>query len=164
MDESDLLVEGHVDALFHAAEPRAFVEGHPKCVCLFDDSRAVEQAYYRKTGIFPIMHAVAMRKDVVAANPGLARAVFDAYAASKQSLYGWQRSLGWVLNSQPWFSQEMEEARAVMGENFYSYGFSDNNRKTMTTLLRYCYEQRLSGRLVDVEELFLDESLGWGEA
>ena len=62
MDESELLVAGEVDALFHAAVPRAFVEGHPKVGRLFADSRATEQDYYRKTGIFPIMHAVAVRK------------------------------------------------------------------------------------------------------
>jgi len=57
-DESDLLESGEVDALFHAAQPRAFIEGHPKVGRLFPNSRAVEQAYYEKTGIFPIMHAV----------------------------------------------------------------------------------------------------------
>ena len=59
MDESDLLERGEVDALFHAAEPRGYVEGHPRISRLFEDSKSVEQAYYRKTGIFPIMHAVA---------------------------------------------------------------------------------------------------------
>ena len=67
MDESDLLVEGVVDALFHAAEPKAFVEGNPLCVRLFLDSRSTEQAYFTKTGIYPIMHAVAIRRDVVEA-------------------------------------------------------------------------------------------------
>lgn len=164
LDESDLLIEGHVDALFHAAEPRAFVEGHPMCVRLFSDSRAVEQEYYRETGIFPIMHAVAMRKDVIAAHPDLPRAVFDAYVSSKQALYDWQRGLGWVLNSQPWFSQDMEDARAVMGDNFYSYGFSEANLKTMRTLLAYAHEQGLAERAVTVEDLFLPESLSWGAA
>lgn len=64
-DESDLLVDGDVDALFHALEPRAFVEGNPKVARLFSDVRSVEQAYFEKTGIFPIMHAVAVRNDFV---------------------------------------------------------------------------------------------------
>jgi 4,5-dihydroxyphthalate decarboxylase len=66
-DESDLLVDGDVDALLHAAEPRAYQEGHPKVARLFADSRRAERAYYAKTGIFPIMHAVAVRRDVILA-------------------------------------------------------------------------------------------------
>ena len=63
-DESDLLLDGDVDAIFHAAEPRAFVEGDGRIVRLFSDYRKVERDYYARTGIFPIMHAVAVRNDV----------------------------------------------------------------------------------------------------
>jgi 4,5-dihydroxyphthalate decarboxylase len=64
-DESDLLESGEVDALFHAAEPRAYIEGHPKVSRLFPDFRKTERAYFEKTGIFPIMHAVAIRNTLV---------------------------------------------------------------------------------------------------
>ena len=70
-DESDLLIDGDVDALFHAAEPRAFLEGHPKVKRLFDDPRKVEQEYYKRTGIFPIMHSVAIRNDLIEQYPWL---------------------------------------------------------------------------------------------
>jgi hypothetical protein len=70
VDESDLLAEGHVDALFHAAKPRAIVEGHPDVRTLFPDSRAVERDYYARTGIFPIMHAVAVQRGAVREHPG----------------------------------------------------------------------------------------------
>ena len=86
-DESDLLVDGDVDALFHAIEPRAFVEGHPKVKRLFNDPRATEREYFSRTGIFPIMHAVAIRNDVIDANPWLPEAVFSAYSRSKQMEY-----------------------------------------------------------------------------
>ena len=86
-DESDLLVDGDVDALFHAAEPRAYQEGHPKVARLFADSRKTERAYFTKTGIFPIMHAVAVRKDVIQAHPRLPKAVFHAYSQAKQLMY-----------------------------------------------------------------------------
>ena len=55
-----MLVDGDVDALFHAAEPRAFQEGNPNCVRLFADAKAVERDYYERTGVFPVMHAVAV--------------------------------------------------------------------------------------------------------
>ena len=79
-DESDLLLDGDVDALFHAIEPRAFAEGHPNVKRLFVDPRATERAYFKKTGIFPIMHAVAIRNDVIDAFPWLPEAVFLAYS------------------------------------------------------------------------------------
>ena len=65
-DESQLLVDGDVDALFHAVEPKAYVEGNPIVGRLFSDFRSTEHAYFKKTGIFPIMHAVAIRNDIAA--------------------------------------------------------------------------------------------------
>lgn len=86
-DESDLLVSGDVDALFHAAEPRAFVEGDPRVARLFADYRVTEQAYYKKTGIFPIMHAVAIRNSLIDKNPWLPESVFTSYAQAKKIMY-----------------------------------------------------------------------------
>lgn len=63
-DESDLLADGDVDATFHAAEPRAYIEGHPKVRRLFPDYRSTERDYFKKTGIFPIKHAVAIKNSL----------------------------------------------------------------------------------------------------
>ena len=164
-DESDLLESGEVDALFHAAEPRAYIEGHPKVARLFPDSRAVERAYFSKTGIFPIMHAVAIRKDVLEQYPWLAEAVFTAYSRSKQLAYDYLSKSAWYKTSLPWVTQEMEETRALMGKNYWPYGI-EANRKTLTALFRYSYEQGLSARELTIKELFhpsglhLTESLG----
>src|SRR5210317_961531 len=108
-DESDLLESGEVDALFHAAEPRAYVEGHPKVARLFPDFRKTERAYFTKTGIFPIMHAVAIRNNLVQQNPWLPKAVFDAYSKAKQLMYGQLKKIGWATISLPWAAQEIEE-------------------------------------------------------
>jgi 4,5-dihydroxyphthalate decarboxylase len=158
-DESDLLVSGEVDALFHAAEPRAFIEGNPNCVRLFSDSRAVEQAYYQKTGIFPIMHAIAIRNDVIEAHPWLPQAVFQAYSEAKQQVYDFQRKHAWFKTTQPWISQELEQTREIMGNNFYSYGFTKNNRSALNALFRYCHDQGLANRVVTIEELFHPSTL-----
>lgn len=160
MDESDLLVEGVVDALFHAAEPKAFVEGNPLCVRLFEDSRTTEQAYFKETGIYPIMHAVAIRRDVVDANPEVIAAVFDAYSNAKSKLYSFQRKAAWYINTVPWISQELEQTRAIMGDNFHSYGMTEANRKTLEALFRYCYGQGLSQEKLSVEDLFHPSSIG----
>jgi 4,5-dihydroxyphthalate decarboxylase len=116
-DESDLLLDGHVDALFHAAEPKAFTQGHPKVRRLFADPRATERDYFARTGIFPIMHAVAMRNDLIVAYPWLPEAVFKAYSRAKQIRYETMR-MEWLLGTLPWFGQELDETQKLMGENF----------------------------------------------
>ena len=157
-DESDLLTSGAVDALLHAAEPRAYVEGHPGVARLFRDYRTVEREYYGRTGIFPIMHAVAIRNDVAKAHPWLPAAVFKAYAAAKKAMYGELKNLGWAAISLPWVGPEIEETRKLMGENFWSYGI-EPNRKVLETLFRYSHEQGLSSRVLAVDELFHPSTL-----
>ncbi|MHC4306584.1 MAG: ABC transporter substrate-binding protein [Planctomycetota bacterium] len=152
-DESDMLVDGDVDALFHAAEPEAFREGNPDCIRLFPDSRQTEREYYTKTGLFPIMHAVAVRLDVVNEHPWFLKAVFDAYCQAKQLAYKQMKSLGWATNMLPWYGQELHDTIALMGENFWPYGI-EPNRKTLEALFRYSHEQGLSSRRLSIEELF----------
>ena len=158
-DESDLLESGEVDALFHAAQPRGFIEGHPKIARLFPDSKKAEKDYFKKTGIFPIMHVVAIKKSVLAEYPWLAKAVFDAYSEAKQISYQQMARIGWAADSLPWYGQELEETVAVMGKNFYSYGLSKSNRKTLKTLFQYSYEQGLAKKKLTIEELFAKEGL-----
>jgi 4,5-dihydroxyphthalate decarboxylase len=152
-DESDLLESGEVDALFHAVEPRAFVQGHPKVERLFSDYRRTEQAYFSKTGIFPIMHAVAIRNDVAKAHPRLPEAVFDAYSNAKRLMYSELKKLGWATISLPWIGQEIEDTRKLMGENYWPYGI-EPNRKALETLFRYSHEQGLAEKRLTIEELF----------
>jgi 4,5-dihydroxyphthalate decarboxylase len=157
-DESDLLLDGDVDAIFHAAEPKAYVQGDERVVRLFPDFRKVEHDYYAKTGIFPIMHAVAIRNDVIEQHPWLPRAVFDAYVEAKQKMYIQMDKMGWAMNSIPWFAKELEETKALMGDNFWSYGISQN-RKPLEALFQYSYEQALAKKHLKVEDVFLPESL-----
>ncbi len=161
-DESQLLLDGEVDALFHAAQPRAFIDGHPKVARLFPDSRATEQDYYRRTGIFPIMHAVAVRKTLLDADDKLAEKLFLAYSRAKKRAYQYKSRLGWASNMLPWYSQELEATRALMGANFYSYGLPEN-RKALETLFRYSHHQNLASRRLTVEELFHPSSLALTE-
>ena len=153
LDDSDLIERGEVDALFHAVEPRCYQEGSPLVRRLFPDHRRVEQDYFRRTGIFPIMHAVAVRRDVVAEHKWLPRAVFDGYVAAKAAAYRQMSRLGWATNMLPWFGQELEDTKALMGANFYPYGIAPN-RKALETLLRYSYTQGLAARALTVDELF----------
>lgn len=162
MDESDLLVNGQVDALLHAAEPKAWVEGDPRVRRLFPDFRTVEHAYYAKTGIFPIMHAVAIKKDVIDAHPDMPKAVFNAYSQAKTLMYE-QQKLAWMTISLPWVVQELEETRALMGENYFPYGI-EPNRKALEALFQYSYEQGLAKKRLTIEELFHPPTLELMEA
>ena len=154
VDESDLLLSGKADALFHAVEPKAYAQGDPKVQRLFEDYRSVEQAYYKKTGIFPIMHAVAIKTSLLKKHPWLAKSVFNGYAQARDIAYKEMRKKAWVYDMLPWYGQELKNTQELMGEDFYSYGLSDSNKKTLRTLFRYSYEQGLSKRLLTVEELF----------
>ena len=158
MDESDMLVTGQVDAVFHAAEPKAYMEGDPKVARLFPDFRTVEHAYFAKTGLFPIMHAVAIRKDFIAAHPGFPKAVFNAYSQAKKRMYEHMKKLGWVTISLPWVAQEIEETKALMGENYWPYGI-EPNRKALEALFQYSYEQGLAAKKLTIEELFHPSTL-----
>ena len=158
LDESELLVTGEVDALFHAAEPKAYIEGNPLIERLFPDSKRTEQTYYKKTGIFPIMHAVAIKKELVKKNPWIVKAVFDAYSKAKTLDYIHMKKLGWVYDSLPWYGQELENTNQIMGENFWPYGI-EPNRKALEALFRYSFEQGLTKKHVTINELFEGSSL-----
>ncbi|WP_370980046.1 ABC transporter substrate-binding protein [Agaribacterium sp. ZY112] len=152
MSESDLLAEGLVDAVFHAAEPKAYIDGHPKVARLFTDSVAVEQEYYKKTGIFPIMHAVAVKRSLLKKHPRLAQRIYDAYSESK--LYDFKSmDLGWAFNSVPWYPQALEQTRNTMGNDFWPYGV-ERNKKALEALLEYSYHQGMSKKQLSIDDLF----------
>lgn len=162
-DESQLLVDGEVDALFHAAEPKAYIEGNPIVGRLFTDFRSTEQAYFKKTGIFPIMHAVAIRNDVAEKHPELPLALCKAYSEAKKRALALLYKLGWANISLPWIAKEIEDTRRVMGEDFWPYGIGPNE-KTLEALFRYSHEQGLARKLLKIEDLFHPSSLKFGEA
>jgi len=162
MDESELLVSGEVDALFHAAEPQAFRDGNPIVARLFPDYWREESEYFAKTGIHPIMHAVALRNELIDANPWFAEAVFNAYSQAKTEVYQYLLNSAWYQGSLPWIEREIGLTRELMGDNFYSYGIK-GNRAALEALFRYSYEQGLVSRELTIEELFHPASLNFSE-
>ena len=163
LDESELLLEGEVDALIHAATPAAYNQGDPRVVRLFSNAREVEQDYFRRTGIFPIMHVLAIRRETAEAYPWLAKAVFEAYSAAKAEAYRVKDRIGWATDMLPWYASEVEETRALMGRNFYPYGL-EANRKAFETLFAYSHRQGLASRELTVEETFLEGTLEFAES
>lgn len=152
-DESSLLISGQVDAILHPAEPKVYQDRNPIVERLFKDHRTVEKAFYNETGMFPIMHSVAIRKETARKNPWLAKAVFEAYSQAKFKDYNYMRNLGWAMDSLPWYGQEFNETRELMGDNFYPYGLQAS-KASYEAAFRYTYDQGLSKRLVPLEEMF----------
>jgi 4,5-dihydroxyphthalate decarboxylase len=163
VDESELLLTGGCDALITAITPKAYLDGNPKIRRLFIDSRSAEKEYYKKTGLFPIMHAVAIRTELVKEHPWLPQAVFEMYSKSKLKAYANMEGTTSLKVTLPWVVEEFEETRKIMGENFWTYGF-EANRKELENVMRYVYEQGLVGRHLKAEEIFHPTTLNLEES
>jgi 4,5-dihydroxyphthalate decarboxylase len=157
-DESTLLEDGDVDALLHAAEPRCYIQGHPKVDRLFSNFKATESAYYKKTNIFPIMHAIAVRNSLIESNPSVVKSVFDAYCASKKSAQERIAKQGWADSMLPWISQEIRDTNKLLGADYWPYGI-EKNRKPLEAICQYSHEQGLSKKKLTIEDLFHKNSL-----
>jgi 4,5-dihydroxyphthalate decarboxylase len=162
VDESEMIIAGDVDALITAITPKAFLEKHPKVKRLYPDFRAAEQAYYSKTRVFPIMHAVAIRRDFVDANPELPKKLFSLYSQAKQAAYDDLETTTSLKVTLPWVTQEFESTRELMGDNFWSYGIKAN-RQELELVMRYIHEQGLAKRRLKVEEVFHPSTLELNE-
>ncbi len=148
-----MLADGELDALFTARPPSCFLKGAPNVGRLFADTRAVEQAYYRKSGVYPLMHAVGIRNTLVEAHPWMARAVFDAFQKAKESAIADLQKLAAFSVTLPWVEAEYRATQAVLGKDIWPYGL-EPNRKAIETLCRYLHEQGFTPRRMAIEELF----------
>ena len=126
---------------------------NPNVAWLFDDPTAIAKDYYRRTGIFPIMHVVGIRKTLAEQHPWLPGAVFKAFSQAKAAALEALSDTSATKVTLPFVEERLGEARALMGEDFWSYGLSAN-RKTLETFLRHHHSQGLSARLVTPEEMF----------
>lgn len=150
---SDLLDKGEIDG-FIAPRPPAFIErGHPHVGWLFRDPTAVAKDYVKRTGIFPIMHLIGVRRTVVDQHPWLPVAVFKAFEQSKAAALAALSDTSATKVTLPFVEEQIKAARELMGHDFWAYGAAAN-RKTLETFLRHHHSQGLSPRLVKVEELF----------
>jgi 4,5-dihydroxyphthalate decarboxylase len=156
---SAMLAEGEIDALVTPRVPSPFAAGDPRVRRVFPDVVAAEKDYYAATGVFPIMHVVVIRRDVHERHPWVAQSLFKALLTAKDQAYANLYDTSALRFMLPWLTPQLEEARALLGEDFWSYGVAGGNRETLSTFLRYHHEQGLSDRLRSPEELFAPESL-----
>jgi len=154
-----MLREGAIDALYTARMPSTYKAGVAGPVRrLFENYMEVEQAYYRKTRMFPIMHTVAIRRSVYEQYPWVAMNLYKAFVLAQRECYEDLYVTAALKTSLPWLTKHVEDARALMGDDFWPYGFKPN-RETLATFLRYHHEQGLSKRLLTPEELFAPETM-----
>jgi len=155
---SSMLAAGEIDALHTPRIPRPFAAGDPRVRRLFPDVVAAEQSYFARTGIFPIMHVVVMRRDVYTAYPWVAQSLYKAFVEAKLVATERIYDSSALRFMEPWLNQHLEQARDLLGDDYWSYGL-DANRDVLATFLRYHHEQGLSHRQLTPEELFAPESV-----
>ncbi len=155
---SQMLDDGELDALFTARAPSSFKRGSPNVARLFENYREVEEQYYQKTGIFPIMHTVIIREEVYKKNPWIAMNLYKALCQAKEVAVNTYTKTAALHLTLPWINSDVERLKNVLGEDWWPYGLS-KNRKNLETFLRYHHEQGLSARQMAVDELFAPETL-----
>jgi 4,5-dihydroxyphthalate decarboxylase len=144
---------GELDALFSIYMPQLFIDGSASIARLFPNYRQAEQDYYRRTRIFPIMHTVVLREDVYRAHPWAARSMYQALVKSRDVAVDGLYDSDALRVALPWLLDHVEEARRVIGHDFWAYGL-EPNRPTYEAIGRFVHEQGLSPRAVAPEELF----------
>lgn len=153
---NDLLLAGELDAIIAPHPPRDFEQRTGHIVRLFSDYRAVEEDYFRLTGVFPIMHVVVLRADVHERHPWIAMNLHTAFEEAKR------RSVERALDANaprfpvPWGPAHAERAAELVGRDLWPYGI-DPNRRTLETFLRYAVEQGVCARRLTVDELFVPQ-------
>jgi hypothetical protein len=149
---------GQIDALISADVPDCVLNKSPSVGRLFEDYETVERDYYRRTGIFPIMHAVVVRKDLAAQRPDIVSAVYRGFCAAKDAAA--ERLVrGMTFNNVatmvPWLTKRIQQDRDLLGQDWWPYGISAN-RAALDAVLRYHHEQGLTSRRFTCEDVFVD--------
>jgi 4,5-dihydroxyphthalate decarboxylase len=150
---SDMLAAHEIDCAIIARPPTCFLDGHPDVAHLFSDYVGMEEAHYRRSGVWPIMHIIAMKKAIVDAHPWTARNLFNAFLESKR------RALRRILDPAvsrypvPWLTAYARRMRDVFGEDLFPYGIEEN-RPTWEQMALYAYQQGIAQRLLTPEEMF----------
>jgi len=150
---SQLLAEGKIDGFIAPRAPALDLRQHPNVGWLFPDPTAAAKDYYKRSGIFPIMHLVGVRRELVERHPWLAASVLKAFEQAKSAALALINDTSATKVTLPFVEENLKAARALMGDDFWPYGVTPN-RKTLETFLRRHHGEGLSSRLVKVDEMF----------
>jgi len=153
-----MLADGELDAVIHSDIIQPLLDKHPHVARLFPDYRKEEVAYFKKTGIFPIMHVMGIRADLLEQHPWIATNMYHAFEQSKA--IAMTRMENPRIVPLAWYREEWDEQEELMGRDPWEYGLSDKNRHNVGTLAGYSFEQGLIRKLPTMEDLFVDVGQG----
>ena len=149
-----MLLEGDLDALIHPELIQPVLKKDRRVTRLFPNYRDLEMQYFKRTGIFPIMHTTAIKQEVVDKYPWAAINLMEAFEESKTAAY--KRMENPRIVPLAWFRHFLEEQEEILGDDPWVYGLGESNRKNLETLMQYSQEQGLVGRKMDLGELFIN--------
>jgi 4,5-dihydroxyphthalate decarboxylase len=153
-----MLAEGEIPAMLSPELPRRFLEGDKRIVRMFPNYKDIELAYFRKTGIFPIMHVTTIKQEIVDKYPWVATNLVKAFEEAKNIAY--RRIANPRMVPIAWVRTALEEQEEVLGPDPWAYGLTPANRKNLETVLRYTYQQGMISKMVSLDALFADTDLG----
>jgi hypothetical protein len=154
---SQMLANGHIDALYTPRVPSPFRDRDPRVTRLFDDVVAIEKEYFAATGIFPIMHVVVIRRDVYERHRWVAQSLYKACLIARDDAYARLYDSSALRFMEPWLIQHLEDSKQLLGRDYWSYGLAENE-KTLDVFLRYHHEQGLSRTRYEPADLFAAET------
>jgi 4,5-dihydroxyphthalate decarboxylase len=150
---SRLLADGDLDAVI-SSRPVEGIGTNPDLRRMFPNYREVEKDYYRRTGIFPIMHLIAIRRDLHEAHPFVAQSLYDALCEAKDRALAQMKERGALRYMLPWLPADMDEIDEVFGGDPWPYGI-EANRRTLEALVQYLVEQHFIAKRIPIEDLFV---------
>ena len=153
-----MLAEGELDAVLESNLIKPILDRDPRVGRLFPDYVREEEAYFRRTGIFPIMHVVAIREEIVARHPWVPINLFLAFQEAKR--LAMRRMENPRIAPVVWYRESWERQEEIVGKDPWEYGLTERNRHTLATLLGYSYEQALIRKPATPEDLFLNVGQG----
>jgi 4,5-dihydroxyphthalate decarboxylase len=150
---SEMLAAGEIDCAIIARPPTSFLRGHPDVVRLFPDFLPMEEEYWRRTRVWPIMHIIALRRHVLEGDPWIARNLYNAFLESKRRSL--ERLLDPAVSRYPlaWLPTYARRMRDLFEDDPFPFGIEEN-RPTLEQFLRYTYEQGIAHRHAKPEEIF----------
>jgi 4,5-dihydroxyphthalate decarboxylase len=153
-----MIDSGEIDAMMSPRMPSCFVKGSPRVRRLFPDYKQVEMDYFRKTGLFPIMHVIVIRKAIYDRYRWAAQTLYKAFCAAKDICMRELYDTNVLRVGLPWTAAEYELTRDLMTEDYWPYGLAPN-RKNLETLHDYLFEQGLIRQKLELDELFARETV-----
>jgi 4,5-dihydroxyphthalate decarboxylase len=152
---SDLLLHGEIDAVLAAHAPDCFYQRPDEVIRMFADSLEAEQKYFQASGVFPIMHAVAVRREVVDANPWVLNSLYKAFVEARDRSVARARDTTVSYYPIPWLAAHIHQIEGVIGSagELWPYGV-EANRRTLESFLQFGLEQGVLSNHLDADDMF----------